>query len=131
MSICNDNKPVSKCHGQSDVYRDLRQNNRPQRMTASSFLDEKKAFTVLGGLLREKEAQGQNDADNNNCVTNVGGPGDKVQSVTDKCCNTTGYKHGVKNRLNGYGKGVDQKHGSYERYLARKRGWNIIQQNCK
>ena len=35
MSICNDNKPVSKCHGQSDVYRDLRQNNRPQRMTAS------------------------------------------------------------------------------------------------
>ena len=130
MSVCNDNKPVTKCHGQSDVYRDLRQNNRPQRMTSSSFLDEKKAFAVLGGFVRQKEAQGQNDADGNNCVTNVGGPGDKVQSVT-KCCNTSGYKKSVTNRIHGNGKGVDQKHGSYERYLARKRGWNIIQQNCK
>ena len=130
MSVCNDNKPVTKCHGQSDVYRDLRQNNRPQRMTSSSFLDEKKAFAVLGGLVRQKEAQGQNDADGNNCVTNVGGPGDKVQSVT-KCCNTSGYKKSVTNRIHGNGKGVYQKHGSYERYLARKRGWNIIQQNCK
>ena len=26
--------------------------------------------------------------------------------------------------------GLDKKHGNYDRYLARKRGWNIIQQNC-
>ena len=108
MSICNDNKPITKCNGQGDVYRDLRENNRPQRMTASSFLDEKKAFTVLGGFLREREAQGQNNADSNNCVTNVGGPGDKIQSVNDKCCKTTGYKHSIKNRINGKTKGVDQ-----------------------
>ena len=99
-------------------------------MTASSFLDEKKAFAVLGGLVREKEAQGQNNADGNKCVTNVGGPGDKVHSVT-KCCNTSGYKKNITNRIHGNDTGVDKKHGSYERYLARKRGWNIIQQNCK
>ena len=51
MSVCNDNKPVTKCHGQSDVYRDLRQNNRPQRMISSSFLDEKKAFNKPDSII--------------------------------------------------------------------------------
>ena len=27
-------------------------------------------------------------------------------------------------------KGLDKKHGSYERYLARKRGWNLLNQRC-
>ena len=130
MSVCNDKNPVSRCHGQKNVYADLRQNNRTLRMDSSHHISEKKAFTLLGGLFRNKEAQGQNNADANHCVTNVGGPGDKVESVTNKCCNSTGYKHSITNRIHGNGKGVDQKHGSYERYLARKRGWNIIQQNC-
>ena len=85
-------------------------------ITASSFISAKKAFTVI----RE---DGENQTQtlvgsfapplfgkicyNNKGISNVGGPG----------------------TLNG--SGLDKKHGSYERYLARKVGWNLKRQYCK
>jgi hypothetical protein len=61
--------------------------------------------------------------------TNTGGPGDKVSSVP---IITSMASSGIKSRLNvaAHQTGVDVKHGSYERYLARKRGFNMRCQGC-
>ena len=56
------------------------------------------------------------------------GPGDAVASIPIR----TGTASGIKARLivQPSQTGVDVKHGSYERYLARKRGVNMRCQNC-
>tara|TARA_Y100000590_G_scaffold61203_1_gene65381 strand:- start:3567 stop:4085 length:519 start_codon:yes stop_codon:yes gene_type:complete len=61
--------------------------------------------------------------------SNTGGPGDAVESVPI----VTSRRSGWKGRLVTlpHQTGVDVKHNSYERYLARKRGWAMRCQNCK
>lgn len=91
-------------------------NAKPTKsITASSFISAKKAFTVIRED-GENQTQTQlpyqlilfgKECYNNKGISNVGGPG----------------------TLNG--SGLDKKHGSYERYLARKVGWNIKRQYCK
>lgn len=57
-----------------------------------------------------------------NSYTNVGGPGDQDKSVP---LGITGFSRGNKARvfsMPGRDDGVDVKHGSYNRYLARKKG---------
>ncbi len=85
-------------------------------ITASSFISAKKAFTVIredaenqtqtivGSMTPEEYGK---QCYNNKGISNVGGPG----------------------TLNG--SGLDKKHGSYDRYLARKVGWNLKRQYCK
>ena len=119
MSICNDSNPITSCNGQFIKPFDTRLNVRKGKMSSSSHIDEKKALTVLG-------ASGEHISLNGPCRSDVGIVGDIIPSVT-KCC----YKPGVKGRIRGISTGVDKKHGSYDRYLARKKGLNIIQQNCK
>ena len=58
----------------------------------------------------------------NDSYTNVGGPGDQDSSVP---LGITGYARGNKARIYsvpGRDNGVDVKHNSYNRYLARKKG---------
>jgi hypothetical protein len=119
MSICNDSKPITSCNGQSIKQSDLRLNLRRVKMSSSSFIDEKKALVVLG-------ASGEYISLDGPCRSDVGLVGDIIPSVT-KCC----YKPGFMGRIHGMSTGVDKKHDSYERYLARKKGLNIIRQNCK
>ena len=61
--------------------------------------------------------------------TNTGGPGDAIPSIP---IITSMASSGIKSRLNvaAHQTGVDVKHGSYERYLARKRGFNMRCQGC-
>jgi hypothetical protein len=119
MSICNESNPITSCNGQSIKPSDLRLNVRKVKMSSSSHIDEKKALSVLG-------ASGEYISLNGPCRSDVGLVGDITPSVT-KCC----YKSGFMGRIQGRGTGVDKKHASYDRYLARKKGLNIIQQNCE
>ena len=62
--------------------------------------------------------------------TNVGGPGDQNESVP---LGVTGFAKGNKARLYsmpGKHNGVDTKHGSYNRYLMRKKGRALRCSNC-
>jgi len=65
-----------------------------------------------------------------NSYTNVGGPGDQDKSVP---LGITGFARGNKARvysMPGRDDGVDVKHGSYNRYLARKKGLALRCSNC-
>jgi len=118
---CSSSTPTGNyCFGQLMVFRDTRLNNKNYK-TSSSF-----NTTLINSLTTIKaEAQDQNFSAAN-CPTNAGGPGDKVQSVPTKCC----VKQGIKQRLVNKKPGVDQKHGSYARYLARKKGSVLKKQEC-
>ncbi len=62
--------------------------------------------------------------------TNVGGPGDQAKSVP---LGITGFARGNKARvysMPGRDDGVDVKHNSYNRYLARKKGIVLRCSNC-
>ena len=62
--------------------------------------------------------------------TNVGGPGDQDKSVP---LGITGFSRGNKARvysMPGRDDGVDVKHNSYNRYLARKKGIVLRCSNC-
>ena len=62
--------------------------------------------------------------------TNVGGPGDQDKSVP---LGITGFARGNKARvysMPGRDNGVDVKHNSYNRYLARKKGLLLRCSNC-
>ena len=80
------------------------------------------------------ENMGKNDplsgtnGDKKGGPSNTGGPGDAVKSVPI----VTSRRSGWKGRLaaSPHQTGVDVKHNSYERYLARKRGWAMRCQNC-
>jgi hypothetical protein len=121
MSLCNNANPVLNCNGETATIKNPINNQKQFRMSSSAYLDNKKALTVIGPSGNMMLAQGQNNPVKK-CVSNVGGPGDKTPAL---------YKHGL---LRAYRKnnkeGVDRKHGSYERYLARKRGWNIVKLEC-
>ena len=66
----------------------------------------------------------------NTSYTNVGGPGDQTKSIP---LGITGFARGNKARvysMPGRDNGVDVKHNSYNRYLARKKGLLLRCSNC-
>ena len=92
------------------------------------------SFTLLKKSLANVWTQGNTSLPSNlafidGSPSNTGGPGDAVKSVP---IITNMATSGLKTRLNvkATQTGVDVKHNSYERYLARKRGWNMRCQNC-
>jgi hypothetical protein len=103
-------------------------NSKNFRTSASSFTLLKKALTTVQPIPNNLPS---NLNSGGNGPTNVGGPGDAVKSVP---IITNMATSGLKTRLNvkATQTGVDVKHNSYERYLARKRGFNMRcpGQNC-
>ena len=103
-------------------------NSKPKKSTnSSSYIYSKKSFAVT-----KNDAENQNNIVSNNCpnnkgISNVGGPGDKIPAQNDKCCTIKGNK----GRVTDNGSGVDKKHCSYDRYLARKTGWVLRRQYCE
>ena len=107
-------------------------NSKNFRTYGSSFTILKKSLTTFqpNFSVIKKGTLGQ-DAQTGTpatSYTNVGGPGDQTASVPIR----TGTASGIKARtiVQPHQTGVDVKHNSYERYLARKRGVNMRCQNC-
>ena len=107
-------------------------NSKNFRTSASSFTILKKSLTTFNPISSSpaKSTIGK-DAKTGTPLTsytNVGGPGDATTSVPIR----TGTASGIKARtiVQPHQTGVDVKHGSYERYLARKRGINMRCQSC-
>ena len=104
-------------------------NQKPFKpITSSSHLSSKKVFSVI---CEDGENQTQTVASNclnNKAISNVGGPG-TLNPVRGSDVTMIGL-FGIRNhrRLFDTGYGLDKKHGSYERYLARKVGWNLKRQ---
>ena len=108
-------------------------NSKNFRTYGSSFTILKKSLTTFNPIsaVPPKATLGigvQTGTFDTTSYTNVGGPGDQTASVPIR----TGTASGIKARtiVQPRWKGVDTKHGSYERYLARKRGVNMRCQNC-
>ncbi len=105
-------------------------NSKNFRTYASGFTILKKSLTTFNPIsaVPPKETLGQGVQTLGTSYTNVGGPGDQTASVPIR----TGTASGIKARtiVQPYQTGVDVKHNSYERYLARKRGVNMRCQNC-
>ena len=118
------------CFGLIIPQKDTRLNQKPiKSITSSSHLSSKKVFSVI---CEDGENQTQTVASNcpnNKAISNVGGPGTLIP-VTGRKWNTMVGLFGIRNqrRLLDTGSGLDKKHGSYERYLARKVGWNLKRQ---
>lgn len=105
-------------------------NSKNFRTSASSFTIFKKSLITVSAVHPSKSTIGK-DAKTGTPLTsytNVGGPGDATASVPIR----TGTASGIKARtiVQPRQTGVDVKHGSYERYLARKRGINMRCQSC-
>ena len=118
---------INSCNGSIVNIPDTRLNSKPVKQSASLHTQQKKIINVI----QSNDGWGQTQKVNNNCpnnkeITNVGGPGDRVQSISNLCC----FGSSQKNRMIDRGTGVDVKHNSYERYLARKKGYVFQQQLC-
>ena len=104
-------------------------NSKNFRTSASSFTILKKSLTTVSSV-RLKRTLGKDvkTGTPETSYTNVGGPGDATASVPIR----TGTASGIKARtiVQPHQTGVDVKHGSYERYLARKRGINMRCRSC-
>tara|TARA_B110000211_G_scaffold102015_1_gene118708 strand:- start:2904 stop:3368 length:465 start_codon:yes stop_codon:yes gene_type:complete len=107
-------------------------NSKNFRTSASSFTILKKSLTTFNPISSSpaKSTIGKDSKTGTplTSYTNVGGPGDATASVPIR----TGTASGIKARtiVQPHQTGVDVKHGSYERYLARKRGINMRCQSC-
>ena len=108
-------------------------NSKNFRTYASSFTILKKSLTTFqpngvappfNGTLGKDVQTGIPSTS----YTNVGGPGDQTASVPMITHSASGNK--ARLIVQPHQTGVDVKHGSYERYLARKRGVNMRCQNC-
>ena len=107
-------------------------NSKNFRTYGSSFTILKKSLTTFqpNFSVVKKGTLGQ-DAQTgtpSTSYTNVGGPGDQTASVPIITHSASGNK--ARTIVQPYQTGVDVKHNSYERYLARKRGVNMRCQNC-
>jgi hypothetical protein len=109
------------CNGFSLTKKNPEINQKQYGVSSSSYLDNKKALTVLGSSGNMMLAQNQSTPVDK-CVSHVGGPGDKIPALE-----TRGFVRAARKNDKA---GVDVKHGSYARYLARKRGWNIVNLEC-
>ena len=126
MSTCNNTLPLLVCDGGSVNKIHPMKNQKQYRVSSSHHLDNKKAMEVIGQKRGQLTlAENQTDPGNDKCATNVGGPGD---NNTAKEFNGRMIAERDRAHLKS---GVDKKHGSYERYLARKRGWNMVNLECK
>ena len=108
-------------------------NSKNFRTYASSFTILKKSLTTFQPNISAnppKDTLGQNvqPGTANTSFTNVGGPGDQSASVPIITHSASGNK--ARTIVQPHQTGVDVKHNSYERYLARKRGANMRCQNC-
>ena len=107
-------------------------NSKNFRTSASSFTILKKSLTTFNpdSSTPAKSTIGKDakTGTSSTSYTNVGGPGDQIASIPIR----TGTASGIKARtiVQPRQTGVDVKHGSYERYLARKRGINMRCQGC-
>jgi hypothetical protein len=107
-------------------------NSKNFRTSASSFTILKKSLTTFNPIsaVPAKSTIGKDakTGTSSTSYTNVGGPGDQIASIPIR----TGTASGIKARtiVQPNQTGVDVKHGSYERYLARKRGINMRCQGC-
>ena len=117
MFNCQGVFPISKCSG-GDLKRNLRLNQKQSRLSSSEHTTDIVSLTVINN--GKDYAEKQNNRNNSYlCLTNVGGPGDHLSSM---------FRFNNKMRENT--NGLDKKHSSYHRYLARKKGWNLLNQNC-
>jgi len=120
------------CNGLIIAQKNHLLNQKPFKSTSSSsHISTKKVFTVIH---QDGENQTQttiNSCYNNKGISNVGGPGNLTPKGGSDV--TMIGLFGIRNhrRLFDTGSGLDKKHGSYERYLARKVGWNLKRQYCK
>ena len=108
-------------------------NSKNFRTYGSSFTILKKSLTTFQPNISAnppKDTLGQNVQTGTpaNSYTNVGGPGDQTASVPIITHSASGNK--ARLIVLPHQTGVDVKHNSYERYLARKRGANMRCQNC-
>ncbi len=103
-------------------------NSKNFRTSASSFTILKKSLTTVSTVPLKSTLGKDVQTGTPTSYTNVGGPGDATASVPIR----TGTASGIKARtiVQPHQTGVDVKHGSYERYLARKRGINMRCQSC-
>lgn len=117
MFNCNGVFPISKCSG-GDIKFNLRENQKQYRLSSSHNLENKVSLTVINN--GKDFAENQSNANNApHCFTNVGGPGDYLSNMFR-----------FNNKMYENSSGLDKKHASYARYLARKKGWNLLNQNC-
>ena len=108
-------------------------NSKNFRTYASSFTILKKSLTTFQPNTVAPPFKGTLGKDVQTGIpstsyTNVGGPGDQTASVPMITHSASGNK--ARLIVQPHQTGVDVKHGSYERYLARKRGVNMRCQNC-
>ena len=107
-------------------------NSKNFRTYGSSFTILKKSLTTFNPIasVPPKETLGKDvqTGTPSTSYTNVGGPGDQTASVPIITHSASGNK--ARTIVQPYQTGVDVKHNSYERYLARKRGVNMRCQNC-
>lgn len=90
--------------------------NKQVGMSSSQMIDRKKSSNVTKWLAQGETAQPPSSA----LSFNAGGVGDYIQSIQRS---TRAGIRGNKARIEKAGaKGVDKKHSSYARYLARKTG---------
>jgi len=103
-------------------------NSKNFRTSASSFTILKKSLITVSAVALKSTLGKDVHTGTPTSYTNVGGPGDMTASVPIR----TGTASGIKARtiVQPHQTGVDVKHGSYERYLARKRGINMRCQSC-
>ena len=121
------------CFGDIFQPRDPRLNDKKYKEKASTKTFDRKILAVT-----KEQAENQTTKANNNCpsnlqITNTGGPGNKVEKQSsNKTFMMSGNVNGLRNkrRLIDTGKGIDKKHNSYARYLARKNGWVLRNQLC-
>tara|TARA_B100001093_G_scaffold520256_1_gene613990 strand:+ start:7853 stop:8338 length:486 start_codon:yes stop_codon:yes gene_type:complete len=108
-------------------------NSKNFRTYASSFTILKKSLTTIKPNAVAPPFNGTLGLDvhtgtPSTSYTNIGGPGDQTASVPMITHSASGSK--ARLIVQPHQTGVDVKHGSYERYLARKRGANMRCQNC-
>ena len=118
---------INSCHGSTVNIPDTRLNKKEFNLESSLHTEHKKILNVINS----NDGQHQTVTINNNCpknkqISNVGGPGDFFQSVEPIHYSS----NKLANRLVSRKTGVDEKHNSYERYLARKKGYVFQQQIC-
>jgi hypothetical protein len=121
------------CFGDIFQPRDPRLNDKKYKQKSSTETITRKILAVT-----KEQAENQTTKANNNCpsnlqITNTGGPGNKVEKQSNnKTFMMSGNVNGLRNkrRLIDTGKGIDKKHNSYDRYLARKKGWVLRNQLC-
>ena len=102
-------------------------NSKNTKTTASEFTLFKKTLTTVK-VIPNNLPEHINTGTPNTSYTNVGGPGDAVKSVPIITSHKTGHKARLISATNQVG--VDVKHNSYNRYLARKVGLHLKCQNC-